>query len=141
MEIKRFSTTYPQTLMKYLLALLIALPISISAQSTVLYSDTLPYRGITFEDFTLLPTFIEINKLENNDVWIHFNLTPDGSEVDNSINIEVKRVKKRSDGLMLKLINNPYRIIRVIQTEDGVVVMHRWQNWLVFHNGLKSGGE
>ena len=127
--------------MKHLLALLIALPISIPAQSTVLYSDTLPYRGITFEDSTLLPTFIEINKLENNDVWIHFNLTPDGSEVDNSINIEVKRVRKRRDGFMLKLINNPYRIIRVIQTEDGVVVMHRWKNWLVFHNGLGSGGE
>jgi len=127
--------------MKHLLALLIALPISISAQTTVLYSDTLPYRGITFEDATFLPTFIEITKLENNDVWIHFNLTPDGSEVNNSIDVEVKRVKKRRDGLMLKLLNNPYRIIRVVQMEDGVVVTHKFKNWLVFHNGLGSGGK
>lgn len=127
--------------MKYLLAFLIALPTIIPAQITVLYSDTLPYRGIDFDDVTLLPTFIEVNKLENNDVWVHFNLTPDGAEMVNSINVKAKRVRKRRDGLMIKLYNNPYRIIRVIQIEGGVVVMHRWKNWLVFHNGVESGGK
>ena len=131
--------------MKCIILLFIFLPALLFAQNTILYSDTLPYRGKDFKDSTKIPTFIEIIKYENGCVRVHINLTPDGSECVNHININIKWFKKKKDGYVFKPYSNEYDIMKMISSRDGVLVLHdypaRYQHWLVFHKGIGSGEE
>ena len=117
--------------MKWIVLLFIFLPALLFAQNTILYSDTLPYRGKDFKDSTKIPTFIEIVKYEGGCVWVHINLTPDGMECIN--NIPIKRFRKKLDGYFLRPYNNDYNIIKIISSGDGVILLHRhprrYQHW------------